>query len=53
MTWFLRNWDQVAIALWQHVTISVTALAIAFALSLVIGIVAARHQRVYAAATPP
>jgi osmoprotectant transport system permease protein len=50
MSWFLRNWDQVAIALWEHVTISLTALAIAFALSLAIGIVAARHERIYAVA---
>ena len=50
MSWFLRNWDQVAIALWEHVTISLTALSIAFALSLAIGIAAARHERIYAAA---
>ena len=50
MTWVLRNWDQVAIALWEHVTISLTALSIAFVLALAIGIVAARHERVYAVA---
>src|SRR5262245_4968 len=50
MQWFLRNWDQVATALWQHIAISLTALAIAFALSLVIGIFAARHPRFYAGA---
>src|SRR5436190_6378867 len=49
MQWFLRNWDQVAIALWEHVAISLTALSIAFALSLGIGIVAARRPRIYAA----
>jgi len=47
VNWFLRNWDQVAIALWEHVVISATSLAIAFALSLAIGIWAARHERVY------
>ena len=47
MTWFLRNWDQVAVALWQHVVISVTSLSIAFAASLVVGIVAARDERVF------
>src|SRR5206468_10884711 len=52
MSWFLRNWDQVAIALWEHVTISLTALSIAFVLSLAIGIVAARNARFYAAALP-
>jgi osmoprotectant transport system permease protein len=46
MTWFLRNWDQVAVALWQHIVISVTSLAIAFAISLFVGIWAARHDRV-------
>jgi len=50
MQWFLRNWDQVAIALWEHIAISLTALAIAFVLSLGIGIVAARRPRVYVAA---
>jgi len=50
MTWFLRNWDQVAIALGQHVTISLTALFIAFAIALPVGIAAARSERVYAAA---
>jgi osmoprotectant transport system permease protein len=50
MQWFLRNWDQVAVALWQHIAISLTALAIAFGLSLVIGVVAARRPRVYSAA---
>lgn len=47
MTWFLRNWDQVAVALWEHIVISATSLAIAFALSLAIGIWAARHDRFY------
>ena len=47
MTWFLRNWDQVAVALLQHIVICVTSLAIAFAVSLVVGIYAARHERVY------
>ena len=50
MTWFLRNWDQVAVALGQHVTIVLTALVIAFAIALPVGIVAARNARVYAVA---
>lgn len=50
MTWLLRNWDQVAIALGQHVTIALTALVIAFAIALPVGIVAARRERVYAVA---
>ena len=47
MTWFLRNWDQVAIALGQHVMIALTALVIAFGIALPIGIIAARRARVY------
>ena len=50
MTWFLRNWDQVAVALGQHIAIALTALVIAFAMALPVGIAAARSQRVYAAA---
>lgn len=50
MTWFLRNWDQVAVALGQHVAIVLTALVIAFAVALPVGIVAARSARVYAIA---
>jgi osmoprotectant transport system permease protein len=47
MTWFLRNWDLVAAALWEHVVISGTSLAIAFALSLGVGILAARSDRIF------
>jgi osmoprotectant transport system permease protein len=50
MTWFLRNWDQVAVALGQHVMIALTALVIAFAIALPVGILAARHERVHAIA---
>src|SRR5436190_5889660 len=50
MTWFLRNWDQVAVALGEHLVIAGSALAIAFVLSLAIGIAAARSQRVFDAA---
>ena len=47
-TWYLHNFDLIAVALAQHVVISLTALAIAFAIALPVGIVAARHRRVYA-----
>jgi osmoprotectant transport system permease protein len=50
MTWFLRNWDQVAVALGEHLVIAGSALAIAFVLSLAIGIAAARSERVFDAA---
>ncbi|HEX6795721.1 MAG TPA: ABC transporter permease [Casimicrobiaceae bacterium] len=50
MTWFFRNYDQVAVALGQHIVIALTALAIAFAIALPVGIVAARRERVHAVA---
>jgi len=50
VTWLARNWDQVALGLAQHVGISISALAIAFALSLPLGIWAARSDRVQAVA---
>jgi len=45
--WLRNNWDQVLSALGEHIVISLTALAIAFALSLVIGVLAARSERVF------
>jgi osmoprotectant transport system permease protein len=50
MSWLLRNLDQLGIALLQHIGISLTALAIAFVISLPIGIWAARNDRVQAVA---
>ncbi|MFO1306743.1 MAG: ABC transporter permease [Burkholderiales bacterium] len=47
MKWLAANWDQVLIALYQHVVIAATSLAIAFAISLAVGIVAARSDRVF------
>jgi osmoprotectant transport system permease protein len=47
MTWLFNNWDQVLVALWQHIVISATSIGIAFVLSLVIGVWAARHERVF------
>ena len=49
MNWFLRNWTTVAQALWEHIAISLTALTIASALSLALGIVVARRERLYSA----
>jgi osmoprotectant transport system permease protein len=50
MKWLLGNWDQVLIALGEHVAISLMALSIAFVLSLALGIWAARNDRVLHAA---
>ena len=47
MTWLLNNWDQVLVGLYQHIVISATSIGIAFVLSLVIGIWAARHDLVF------
>jgi osmoprotectant transport system permease protein len=47
--WFARNWEQVAVALYEHVLIALTALAIAAVISLVLGVWAARRPRVFAA----
>lgn len=46
MNWLLGNWDQVLIGLYQHVVIAASSLAIAFAISLPVGIVAARSDGV-------
>jgi osmoprotectant transport system permease protein len=46
MRWLLNNWDQVLQALAEHILVSGSALLIAFALSLPIGIWAARSTRV-------
>jgi osmoprotectant transport system permease protein len=50
MKWLLNNWDQVLEALGQHIVIALTSLAIAFAISLVVGIWAARREGVFRAA---
>ena len=50
MTWFLRNWDQVLLGLYEHVVISLSALAISFVLAFAVGLWAARRESVYQAA---
>ena len=47
MKWLLNNWTDVIVALGQHIVIAFTSLAIAFALSLAVGIFAARHDKVF------
>jgi osmoprotectant transport system permease protein len=49
VSWAARNWGEVAVALYEHVLISLTALVIAAAISLALGIWAARRPRVFAA----
>lgn len=48
MKWLLNNWDQVLRALAEHILVSGSALLIAFAISLPIGVWAARSTRVMA-----
>ena len=50
MTWFLRNWDQVLLALGEHIVISLSALVIAFGLAFIVGLWAARRESVFQAA---
>ena len=50
MNWLLNNWDQVLEALGQHIVIALTSIGIAFAISLVVGIWAARREPVFHAA---
>jgi osmoprotectant transport system permease protein len=47
MKWVANNWDQLLVALYEHVVIAATSLSIAFVLSLAVGILAARSDRVF------
>ena len=47
MNWLLSNWPDVLAALLEHVFISLVSVVIAFAVSMPLGIAAARSSRVY------
>jgi osmoprotectant transport system permease protein len=47
MKWLINHWEDVLIALGEHVTIALTALVIASVVSLAIGIWAAKNDRIY------
>jgi osmoprotectant transport system permease protein len=49
MSWTFRNLDNIGVALWEHIVLVAISIAIAFAISLVLGIWASRRPRVYAA----
>jgi osmoprotectant transport system permease protein len=49
MTWTLRHLDDVGEALWQHIVLVGISIAIALAISLVIGVWTSRRPRAYAA----
>jgi osmoprotectant transport system permease protein len=47
MKWLINHWEDVLIALGEHVAIALTALVIASVVSLAIGIWAAKNDRIY------
>jgi osmoprotectant transport system permease protein len=47
MSWTFRHLDDIAEALWQHLVLVGLSLSIGVAISLVLGIAAARHPRLY------
>ena len=47
MKWLINHWEDVLIALGEHVAIALTALVIASVVSLAIGIWAAKNDHVY------
>jgi osmoprotectant transport system permease protein len=49
MTWTLRHLDDVGEALWQHIVLVGISIAIALAISLVVGVWTSRRPRAYAA----
>jgi osmoprotectant transport system permease protein len=50
LIWLSRNWDQVLLGLYEHIVISLSALAISFVLAFAIGLWAARRESVFQAA---
>ncbi|WOJ29946.1 ABC transporter permease [Citrobacter koseri] len=48
MRWATRHYDDILLALWQHLVLVGTAMLIAFAISLFLGITTARRPRLYA-----
>ena len=47
MTWWLRNYDLVLIATWQHVILTVVSVGIGLIVALAVGILAARNTAVH------
>lgn len=47
MTWFVRNYDLVLTATWEHIILTVVSVTVALGISLAVGIIAARNRRVY------
>ena len=49
MTWTLSHLDEIGHAAWEHLVLVVVSLAIAFAISLVVGVWVSRRPRAYTA----
>jgi osmoprotectant transport system permease protein len=49
MNWAVRHADDIARAAWQHVVLVLVSVAIAFAISLILGIFISHRPRAYAA----
>jgi osmoprotectant transport system permease protein len=50
MKWVSRNYEFILMSFWEHLVMVVVSIAIAFAVSLIVGIWAARRKRIYSAA---
>ena len=48
MRWATRHYDDILLALWQHLVLGGAAMLMAFAISLFLGITTARRPRLYA-----
>ncbi|MBJ9823731.1 ABC transporter permease [Citrobacter koseri] len=48
MRWATRHYDDILLALWQHLVLVGAAMLMAFAISLFLGITTARRPRLYA-----
>lgn len=50
MRWAHKHIPEIALAVWQHLLLSVTSVLIGLAIALVLGVVCARRPRLYAVA---
>ncbi|CAN7598234.1 MULTISPECIES: ABC transporter permease [unclassified Rhizobium] len=50
MRWAHKHIPEIALAVWQHLLLSVTSVLIGLAIALVLGIICARRPRLYAVA---
>lgn len=50
MNWAHKHIPEIALAVWQHLVLSITSVLIGLAIALVLGIICARRPRLYAIA---